>query len=53
MSGLGEGIGTVIEGGLLGRAVEPGAGEAHGHAEGPTTCANCQTSFTGDRKSVV
>ena len=47
MNGLGDGIGTVIEGGLLGRAVEPAAGEAHSHAEGPTTCANCQTSFTG------
>ena len=47
MNGLGDGIGTVIEGGLLGRAVEPAAGEAHGHAEGPTTCANCQTRFTG------
>ena len=47
MNGLGEGIGTVIEGGLLGRAVEPAAGETHGHAEGLTTCANCQTRFTG------
>jgi hypothetical protein len=47
MNGLGDGIGTVIEGGLLGRAVEPSAGEADGHAAGPTTCANCQTSFTG------
>ena len=47
MNGFGEGIGTVIEGGLLGRAVEPGAGEAHGNAAGPATCANCQTTFTG------
>ena len=51
MNGLGDSIGTMIEGGLLGRAVEPGAGEAqadgHGHAEGPVTCANCQTRFTG------
>jgi hypothetical protein len=47
MNGLGDGIGTVIEGGLLGRAVEPAAGEAHGHAAGPTTCANCQTHFAG------
>lgn len=47
MNGVGESIGTMIEGGLLGRAVEPAAGEAHGHAEGPTTCANCQTRFTG------
>ncbi len=47
MNGVGDSIGTMIEGGLLGRAVEPAAGEAHGHAEGPTTCANCQTRFTG------
>jgi Protein of unknown function (DUF3667) len=47
MSGFGDSIGTVIEGGLLGRTVEPGAGEAQGHAEGPVTCANCQTVFSG------
>lgn len=47
MSGLTDGIGTVIEGSLLGRAVEPGAGEALDHPEGPATCANCQTRFTG------
>ncbi|MCZ8370717.1 MAG: DUF3667 domain-containing protein [Porphyrobacter sp.] len=49
MGDLGDGIGTVIEGGLLGRAVEKGAGEAHGHsAAGPVVCANCQTVFSGN-----
>ena len=47
MNGLGEGIGTVIEGGLMSRAVEPGAGEAAAHPAGPVTCANCQTVFSG------
>ena len=47
MSGLSEGIGTVIEGGLLGRAVEPSAGEAAHHSEGPVTCLNCGTEFSG------
>jgi hypothetical protein len=47
MSGLSEGIGSVIEGGLLGRALEPAAGEAGVHAAGPATCANCATAFTG------
>lgn len=49
MSGIGEGLGTVIEGGLLGRAVEPAAGEAAAHAPaGPVVCANCQTVFSGN-----
>lgn len=49
MSDFGEGIGTAIEGGLLGRAVEPRAGEAHGHsAAGPVVCPNCQTVFSGN-----
>ena len=49
MGDLGDGIGTVIEGGLLGRAVEPNAGGAHGHdAAGPVVCANCQTVFSGN-----
>jgi hypothetical protein len=47
MNGFGEGLGTAIEGGLLGRAVEPGAGEAGDHPAGPVTCANCGTSYTG------
>lgn len=49
MSDFGEGLGTAIEGGLLGRAVEPRAGEAQGHsAAGPVVCANCQTVFSGN-----
>jgi hypothetical protein len=47
MSGFGEGLGTMIEGGLLGRAMEPGAGEANAQAAGPVTCANCGASFQG------
>lgn len=47
MSGFGEGIGTAIEGNLLGRAGEPGAGEAHGHAEEAIACANCKTQYSG------
>ena len=47
MNGFGEGIGTAIEGGLLGRAVEPGTGGVDGQAHGATTCANCQTAFSG------
>jgi len=47
MSGFGESIGTVIEGGLFGRAVEPGAGETAGHPAGPVTCGNCGTTYQG------
>jgi hypothetical protein len=48
MSDFGEGLGTAIEGGLLGRAVEPRAGEAEGHAAvEPVVCANCKTVFSG------
>ncbi len=47
MIGFGDSIGTVIEGGLLGRAVEPGAGEAHGKPAESATCANCGMQFTG------
>ncbi|OZA94376.1 MAG: hypothetical protein B7X57_01625 [Erythrobacter sp. 34-65-8] len=47
MSGLGDGIGTAIEGGLLGRVVEPGAGEGQEQAGSATVCANCGTGFTG------
>lgn len=47
MNGFGEGIGTAIEGGLLGRAVEQGAGEADGHVGEAVTCANCKTQFSG------
>lgn len=48
MSGLGEGIGAAIEGGLLARAVEPNSGEASGHSPADTvTCANCGTVYQG------
>lgn len=49
MSDLGESIGTVIEGGLFGRAVEPKAGEVSaGHSAHPTDCPNCGTHFQGN-----
>lgn len=47
MNGLSDSIGTVIEGGLLGRAVEPRAGEVDEHFAGPVTCANCSTLYEG------
>ena len=48
MSGLGEGIGAAIEGGLLARAVEPNTGEAAGHSHAESvTCANCGTIYHG------
>jgi hypothetical protein len=48
MNGLGEGIGAVIEGGLIARSVEPGHGEAAGGTHGSSQCANCGTVFAGD-----
>lgn len=49
MGDFGDGIGTAIEGGLFGRAVEPNAGDGHAHeAAGPVVCANCQTVFSGN-----
>lgn len=47
MGDFGDSIGTAIEGGLLGRAVEPRAGEGAGAHAGTVTCANCGTSVTG------
>ncbi|MFM7404979.1 MAG: DUF3667 domain-containing protein [Erythrobacter sp.] len=47
MSELSEGLGTMIEGGLLGRAVEPDTAKAAAHAAGPVTCANCTTVYHG------
>jgi hypothetical protein len=47
MSGFGEGIGTAIEGGLLGRAVEPRSGDGQETMGKEATCANCQTVFSG------
>jgi hypothetical protein len=49
MSDFGEGIGTAIEGGLLGRTLDRPQADAAGHTHaGPTTCANCQTVFSGN-----
>lgn len=47
MGGLGEGVGAVIEGGLLGRAVEPAHGEASKTAHAPVECLNCGATVTG------
>lgn len=38
--------GELVMGGLLGRAVEPHAGEDHGHGHG-TICLNCGTALIG------
>lgn len=48
MGDLGDSVGTMIEGGLLGRAVEPGAGEAAGHPAVQTDCPNCGASYRGN-----
>ena len=49
MADLTDGIGTVIQGGMLGRATEPHAGEVHGHSSaGPVVCPNCATVFSGN-----
>jgi hypothetical protein len=47
MNGIGEGIGAAIEGGLLGRAVEPSHGEAHQASHAPAECLNCGAMVTG------
>lgn len=47
MGGLGEGVGAVIEGGLLGRAVEPAHGEASKALHAPVECLNCGAMVTG------
>ena len=47
MNGLGDSIGTVIEGGLLSRAIEPGAGEAPDHTAAGALCANCRAAISG------
>lgn len=57
MNELGEGIGTAIEGALIGGAIEPGHGGAASDksgsawasaSEGTVTCANCGTVFAGN-----
>ncbi len=40
-----EGVGDAVTGGLIARAVEPKAGEAHGHE--PGNCLNCGAELTG------
>ena len=47
MIDLGESIGTVIEGGLLGRAVEPGTGETAGQDATQVDCSNCGFAYHG------
>jgi len=47
MSGIGESVGAVIEGGLLARAVEPSRGKASQHAHTSTECLNCGAMLTG------
>ncbi len=47
MGDFGESIGTVIEGGLLGRAVEPAAGERAGHGAAQVDCSNCGFAYHG------
>lgn len=47
MSDLGDSIGTVIEGGLLGRAVEPVADETEGHTAAKVACPNCGFAYHG------
>lgn len=46
MEGQGEAAADVITGGVIARAVEPGAGEAH-HKEGHGQCRNCGASLAG------
>jgi hypothetical protein len=47
VSDLGESIGTVIEGGLLGRAVEPGTGKTAGQDATQIDCSNCGFAYHG------
>ena len=44
-----EAVGDIVTGGLIGRAVEPGAGEpgADGHTH-ERNCLNCGTPLAGD-----
>lgn len=47
MNGFGEGIGAAIEGGLMGRAVEPAHGEPGETPPSPGACANCSAMVSG------
>jgi hypothetical protein len=46
MSGGIEAAGDIATGALIGLAIEPGAGEGHGHAHG--ACLNCGTALIGE-----
>lgn len=49
MGELGDSIGTIVEGGLLGRAVEPRAGEmTRQHGAAQVDCPNCGASYRGN-----
>jgi len=48
MGDFGDSIGTAIEGGLLGRAVDHSSMEATHQVAGPVVCANCKTVFSGN-----
>ena len=48
MSGGIEAAGDIATGALIGRAVEPHAGEGHAHAAGNGICLNCGTALVGD-----
>ena len=48
MSDIAEGIGTVVEGGVIGRAVEPTrSGDGAGKPHGPDSCLNCGAHAPG------
>lgn len=48
MSGGIEAAGDIATGVLIGRAVEPHAGEGHAHGTGHGLCLNCGTALIGD-----
>lgn len=48
MSGGIEAAGDIATGALIGRAVEPRAGEGHAHAHAHGACLNCGTALIGD-----
>lgn len=47
MSDLIEGVGTVAEGGLFARALEPASGALAAHPDQPANCLNCGTTLAG------
>jgi len=48
MNEVTEGLGGVVEGALVGGAIEPKRGRSSGEHDEITTCANCGTDFTGN-----